>query len=64
MSIGLDVRILKRDFSAPLAFPNVRFKPRRYSWNAIGGPEMAMTTAYGNAQGPGSFIAYTLNSTL
>lgn len=35
----------------PLGFPDVRFKPRRYSWHCVGGPERATVTAYGPAQG-------------
>lgn len=48
--IGLDLRVWKRDFTDPLGFPDVQFKPQRYSWHSIGGPERATVTAYGNGQ--------------
>ena len=45
----LSVEFLKRDFTTPLTFPDVVFKPERYSWHRWGGPELATLQAYGSA---------------
>jgi hypothetical protein len=44
----LTIRMLRRDFSTPLVPPDVMFEPVRYSWNALGGPEMAEIRAVGS----------------
>ena len=43
----LDVTIKKRDFSDPVGFPDVFFRPERYGWSAIGGPDFAQIAVGG-----------------
>jgi hypothetical protein len=40
--VKLDVTIKKRDFTDPVGFPDVIFRPERYGWMATGGPDFAI----------------------
>lgn len=44
----LSTRILHRNFTTPLVLPEVHLEPIRYSWHALGGPEMAEMRALGS----------------
>ena len=41
MGQDLSVRVLQRDFTDPLAAPDVDYRVRGYAWNVIGGPDWA-----------------------
>lgn len=48
--MNLDVEVKKRNFADPLAFPAVKFSPRRYGWTALGGPDFAEIAAAGETR--------------
>src|SRR3990172_936513 len=41
MGQDLSVRVLQRDFTDPLAAPDVNYQVKGYAWNVIGGPNWA-----------------------
>ncbi len=43
--MNLDVLIRKRDFTDPVGFPKINFRPERYGFAAVGGPTFADITA-------------------
>ena len=46
----LNVTLKKRDFTDPVGFPDVEFRPERYGWSAIGGPDFAEIAVGGEPQ--------------
>ena len=54
--MNLSVVIKKRDFSDPVGVPDVTFRPERYGWMAVGGPDFAEVAAAGEARGLWSLL--------
>ena len=45
--MDLSVTVQNRNFTDPVAFPDVTFAVHRYGWAAVGGPDFAEIDAHG-----------------